>query len=169
MCKLLFVAVKVAVALSLLISGAATADIYRCKDAKGKLQFSDQPCGDTAEKVVIEHAPTYSAEHDSDRWRTISNSNDTRDIERAINRHQRAIARYRSTMTSKLSELAMKKATAANNLAGANWELSLSKEMDVVENHYSSLIASEQNEIEFLRQRLLQIMNPTHSSPVDNR
>lgn len=41
----------------LLVAGFAQAQVFKCKDAQGKVVYSDQPCGAAAEPMKLQTAP----------------------------------------------------------------------------------------------------------------
>lgn len=132
----------------------ASAEYYQCENKWGKKVFSDKPCGKEEKKFTIKKPVTYESENSSDKWKGIISSNKVRDMEREIDKRNKKIFRYRKRRDSEMKVLRNKKAMAANNLAGANWEVSLSKEMDVVQAKYRGLIESEEREIDHLRNKI---------------
>lgn len=65
---------------SLVWSSGAYAEIYRCKNSSGKLNFSDKPCGDSAEVITLKAGSTYTKSDDSEQWESIKLSNSTREL-----------------------------------------------------------------------------------------
>lgn len=65
---------------SLVWSSGAYAEIYRCTNSLGKLNFSDKPCGDSAEVITLKAGSTYTKTDDSEQWESIKLSNSTRKL-----------------------------------------------------------------------------------------
>ena len=63
------------------------------------------------------------------------------------------ITQYQQQMHGELSALRNKKRFANNNLAGAQWETSISNEMQAVTTKYNSLISTEQRRLDAQRQQ----------------
>ena len=135
--------------------GTEAAAMYKCKDKWGKPSFSDKPCGKDAEEVTVKQPTTYGYEDKSGDWESVKRANREREIERQIDARQKKIKNYKRAMNKKLAKLSHKKKFAANNLAGANWEVSISEEMKAVTDKYNSLIEYEKSEIENLRKQLV--------------
>lgn len=67
---------------------------------------------------------------------------------------ERQIERYQKDMDAELAALRNAKDAAANNLAGATWEQSLSTEMQAVTTKYQTKIKIAQDKIATLREEL---------------
>ncbi|MEM6582713.1 MAG: DUF4124 domain-containing protein [Pseudomonadota bacterium] len=122
----------------------AQADFYNCTNDRGATVFSDKPCGADADKQTVGHAvETGERPNDSAAWATISADKKTRDIER----------------DQKLAVLKNIKRYANNNLAGAQWEQSISAEMQAVTDQYTAKIDAKKREIERLEERIADLRN----------
>jgi hypothetical protein len=133
-----------------LTGGAAQAEIYKCEGPDGRLQFSDKPCeGAPSEEVQVDYIePT--AEQRAMTQRT--HQAQDRMIEEA--EHQRAVKAVRARISrlqdergAELAALRHKKRYAANNLAGATWENSISEEMKAVAQRYNADIQAARDEL----------------------
>ena len=130
-------------------SGAA---VYKCTDKNGHQTFSGQPCATNAQIVKVQ-TYTPSAE-EVERAK-----NEMADLEKGSeeSRKQRESARLEEEIRIKQRELdneiAMlreRQATAANNLAGAEYYSGLATEMQAVTARY-------QGEIEILQKQLADV------------
>lgn len=130
---------------------AYTAEIYKCIDANGRPTFSQMPCGSDAEKTTITPPDEIgSVSTDRTSLRELKDSNRLRDIERDIaaeNQHMRSL---QQSMDTELEKLRQKKRLAKNNLAGAQWEQSISAEMSAVVERYSTKIDASARRIDRL-------------------
>jgi len=142
----------------LFLSSSVSASYYQCENKWGKKVFSDKPCGNDAKELIIKKPIKYELNHSDDKWDSIAASNKIRAHEREITHRQKSVSRYRRSRDKELRQLRKKKEFAANNLAGANWEVSLSQEMEVVQNKYRGLIESEENEITHLREKIADLI-----------
>jgi len=142
----------------LFLSSSVSASYYQCENKWGKRVFSDKPCGNDAKELIIEKPIKYELNHSDDKWDSIAASNAVRAHEREITRRKKSISRYRKNRDKELRKLRRKKEFAANNLAGANWEVRLSQEMEVVQNKYRGLIESEEKEIAHLRNEVADLI-----------
>ena len=74
------------IVMALLLCNAATvhADIYKCTDAQGKTQYSDEPCGDGATLFVPEAAPApaVDAEQRMDKTQRLLRAYEAENVER---------------------------------------------------------------------------------------
>lgn len=136
------------------ISATAMADIYKCKDANGRTTFSQLPCAPDAQKVIVK--TTEPSESDREQTRETLDKNNAMIKE---NEESRQIASARNRVDTlinereaKLSQLRIKKLYAANNLAGATWEKSISDEMQAVTEKYNA-------DIDAARQRVHDLEN----------
>jgi phosphatidate phosphatase PAH1 len=126
----------------------ASADsVYKC-DIKGVTTFSQQPCDDKQEKIIIKlkpgnnaiiapqaspASPNKTSEQHLDEIRNYQ-------IEQEIKRNSRTIRHYEKKMTKELKILKTRTTYATNSLAGAIYQESLSSEMIAVTQKYSTLI-----------------------------
>lgn len=140
-----------ALLLTVLPAPAYTAEIYKCMDAHGRPIYSQMPCGSDAEKTTITPPDEIgSVSTDRNSLRAIKQSNRLRDIERDIAAENRRIRSLQQSMDSDLEKLRQKKRQARNNLAGAQWEQSISAEMSAVVERYNAKIAAANARIERL-------------------
>src|SRR5690554_3435232 len=75
-------------------------------------------------------------------------------LKRDLRRTENKITQYQQNMQRELAVLQGKKRSANNNLAGAQWETSISNEMQAVTTKYNSLISTEQSRLDAQRQQL---------------
>lgn len=123
------------IAVLLLAPGAVVAqEVYKCKDASGALTFSQQPCGESAETVVIKtHQPSASDRaYASGRLRPSAVGLDG-DMRVCFERAKRSV--YSSTgreidnNNSRIAQLERRLRLVNNNLAGATLEAGLRQEV----------------------------------------
>lgn len=129
--------------LTVLSAPAYTAEIYKCMDAHGRPIYSQMPCGSDAKKTTITPPDEIgSVSTDRTSLRELKDSNRLRDIERNIAAENRRIRSLQQSMESELEKLRQKKRQARNNLAGDQWEQSISAEMSAVVEKYNAKIAA---------------------------
>lgn len=133
-----------------LFATPVVAEVYKCVDDKGKSRFSDQPCGDNAETLTIETQSSGIGGASGD-WSAVVGANRERDRDRAIDRHESTVIRLIDERDASLAALRNKKRRASNNLAGAQWEQSISQEMQAVAEDYNARIQSEREIVRDLR------------------
>lgn len=146
-------------ALALLLSPLCFAEIYKCVDDKGQVQFSDRVCSSSAEVIEVEdHTAGISIGPTGD-YSKMRSDNKTRDLEAKIRRKESQIKGLEKTRDSKISDIQKQKKRAANNLAGATWETSLATEMQAVSQDYNSRIAAKRDEISRLESKIENLAN----------
>lgn len=139
---------------AILTSGAATADVYKCKQ-NGKMVFSDQPCSTTAEKISVKPASGHAdavSESDavaaSKAFVDKTNASVKRSaLDADIDRVKDRINTLQNNRDRELAALRDKKQRANNSLAGAVWEDSISNEMIAVTNSYATRITAEERKL----------------------
>ena len=137
-----------------LACSAANADVYKCQQ-NGKMVFSDQPCGGSAEKINVKpasgHADSVSeadAVAASKAFIDKTNASAKRNaLDADIERAQDRINSLQNSRDRELAALSEKKRRANDNLAGAVWEDSISNEMIAVTNSYATRIAVEERKL----------------------
>lgn len=138
-----------------IFSGAAqAAQIYHCKDKWNRPIYSQTPCAKDAKKITVtspEKIGTVSTS--SEDYKAIQDSNNLRDVERAINSKRRALSSLQSSMDKELRRLRHKKRYSANNLAGAQWESSISEEMNAVVQSYRARMDSVRASLDLLQEK----------------
>lgn len=98
---------RLASVLLLFFSINASAEIYKC-DKNGKVSFSDEPCGDTAQVIKVEPVQKTGAKLTSDSMENLSgelhNDRKIRELDKAIERQQQKIEnqaeKYHTTLNS---------------------------------------------------------------------
>ncbi len=142
----------------LLRSNAWSGAYYVCTDTDGKKTFQDKPCSEqgSVSSEKREYTPQQSSEAgqvpvNNKLVEELFASNRLREVEREIKKSERAIDNYSNAMTNEVSALRRKKQRANNNLAGAQWETSISNEMTAITNKYSALIETERDKLKRLR------------------
>ncbi|MFM4976318.1 MULTISPECIES: DUF4124 domain-containing protein [Aeromonas] len=130
------------------------AEIYKCTN-NGNVTFSDIPCTNNAQPIEVNvYIP-------SDDIVAMANQQ-TQDIEQnlATSKKQRQIDTLHSEIETKklkrdneLRLLKSKKGLAANNLAGATWENSISAEMQAVTLRYQGEIDALNTQIAVLQSK----------------
>jgi hypothetical protein len=139
----------------LTISTIASADIYKCKDKRGQVTFSQMPCAPDAKKIIVKTTEPTAEDQEQARL-TIEKNNamvkaqqDSRQINAAKNRVEKLI----KERDAKLQQLKIKKLYATNSLAGATWEKSISEEMSAVTERYNADIESARVHVHELESR----------------
>jgi predicted RNase H-like nuclease (RuvC/YqgF family) len=130
----------------------AQADIYKCVN-EGKTTFSQLPCGETAQVVTVKpskrnESSTASREIYTKQLNAIEIRIEIKKLEREISQLRTKKRSLLRTMDAELATLRQKKQTAANNLAGATWEASISSEMQSVSHSYKTKIETTQSRID---------------------
>ena len=129
----------------------ASAEFYKCNH-DGKTIYSDKPCGINNHEIIIQK-DVYQKTSNSrkklsaDISQDLENSRKKRDFTRKINSLRTDIDLKIESRDFELAKLKRKKNRAKNNLAGAEWESSISEEMIAVTNKYNTEIISINKEI----------------------
>ncbi len=127
-----------------------------------KTVFQERPCA--GEGKQIEHNPisgikptvdahTGTAGHTAMLQR-LEADGEIRQLGWKIRDKEAEIRRLRKSMDAEVNALAAKKSRAANNLAGATWEQSISSEMDAVTKGYDIKIRNAESQLASLRDQL---------------
>jgi len=116
------------------IGSVEATSIYKCIGSNGRVEFSQSPCSDSAEHLVIDVPNIGTAGSTNARvvLDDIEKSNRLREIDREIKKLEKEISRHQDEMDYEIQRLRDKKMYAANNLAGATWEESISTEMNAI-------------------------------------
>lgn len=130
------------------------ADVYKCT-TNGSVTFSDMPCGNDAKPMELNvYMPPAELVAKANKQ--------TQDIEQnlAASKKKHQIEALHSEIETKklkrdneLGMLRSKKKLAANNLAGATWENSISAEMQAVTLRYQSEIDALNTQIAALQSK----------------
>jgi hypothetical protein len=140
--------------LACLSSGVASAELYKCVDG-GKTTYQGTPCTGPGSTVSVEPAtkvspppppPASANKSPSPEPTPFAKAKEhvlamelerrQREIEYEVEELESRILRYQADMERELALLRHKKDYAANNLAGATYEQSISGEMQVVADRY---------------------------------
>lgn len=129
--------------------------IYQCKDNHGQTVFSQMPCGKNAEKITVE---TVSPTRDQIKSTQETNARNDAMVEHAEKQRGLQSAKDRvqeliKERDGKLQALRYKKLYAANNLAGATWEKSISDEMAAVTTRYNADIDAARQHVRDLEKQ----------------
>jgi len=150
--------------LTLLLAAPAIAQaaVYQCK-VNDQTVFSDQPCGDNAQKIELKAPPVNgSGPMVTDKAKEFMAHRETMRkiqlIEREIENQQERKAAARKAMDDALIRYRRQKTYANNNLAGAVWENSLAEEAEVLRQRFQAEIDSADREIDRLRDERLRIL-----------
>ena len=148
---------RIALVLSVLITWPAVAgQMYVCTDADGKKSFQQRPCaGDQQQSTkTYEVQPTSAGAQprpvsleDNKVYQQMKADNRKAEVRRELKRLERDIDRAQAKMDSELRALRAKKNRANNNLAGAQWESSISAEMQAVTTRYQAEMQRYQADI----------------------
>lgn len=150
------------VSLTLLAPPALGQPMYKCPDPSGVVKFQQMPCTlqGGGEAVTVKPIPAsgivnLETSEESKRVQQVTHkmSRDRRllEIEREMGNLESRIDSDRSAMSNEMARLERKKSSAANNLAGATWEQSISEEMSAVAAKYDAMIRNSQSRIDQLR------------------
>lgn len=143
-----------------IISLPAVAQVNKCT-INGQTVYQAAPCPQGAKAAILKYRNDI-AEDDAKAARedflAREKARQTADrrlsIEREMSALERQIERYQKDMDAELAALRNAKGAAANNLAGATWEQSLSTEMQAVTTKYQTKIKIAQDKIATLREEL---------------
>jgi len=140
------------------VSTSYAAEVYVCTDAAGKKSFQQMACDEGVEAELRKLEPAAlvgSVSPVSDRFYEETRDFNTQEqLKRDLRRTENKINQYQQNMQRELAALQGKKRSANNNLAGAQWETSISNEMQAVTTKYNSLISTEQSRLDAQRQQL---------------
>lgn len=149
------------VSVALLPSLSFAGQLYVCTDGAGKKSFQEMPCSgavtsEVREYEVREIVPSQSQglATDSDYYKEMKADNRRAQLNRDIKRSENKLKRYQASMSKELAGLKAKKSRANNNLAGAQWESSISTEMQAVSEKYKNLMDSERSNLDRYRDEL---------------
>lgn len=141
----------------LLVALPAAAQVNKCV-VDGKVVYQAAPCKTGTQKAVI--MPRHDiAEDDAkmarEKFLEADGARKQRDkkasVDDQIAWNERQIAEYQKAMDAELAALKASKTQAANNLAGATYEQSISTEMQAVTAKYQTKIQAAQEKIKSLR------------------
>ncbi|MCB1890369.1 MAG: DUF4124 domain-containing protein [Rhodocyclaceae bacterium] len=135
--------------------------VFKCVE-NGRTTYSDEPCGTAAEKIDTTPARGYASEARARettadlqaRADGMRRERIARDLAYEIRNAELNIESLQDRMAAELDALRSKKSRAANNLAGAAWEQSISTEMQAVATRYQADIAAERARMADMRDRL---------------
>lgn len=140
-------------AMAALTAGAAqAAQVHVCTDKDGKKTFQQVPC----EGAKTSETKTYEVQNVGTEMKKLDieqgiTDRNNRQLDRDIKKSEDKITEYQQAMSRELSLLRSKKRHANNNLAGAQWEESISSEMNAVTAKWDSMIRTEQGRLDNLR------------------
>lgn len=162
------------IAAVLIVSTTPALAINKCK-IDGRTVFQDAPCPDgTGSAITVRPASGYSppaiapgpensaqpsqtapgAPASTDDMRTraeaLEKERRGREIDHQIKIVEQRLKNLERQQAGELAALSRKKNRAANNLAGAQWETSISQEQQAVMSKYESLMKNERSKIEML-------------------
>ena len=108
------------IVMALLLCNAATvhADIYKCTDAQGKTQYSDEPCGDGATLFVPEAAPAPAedAEQRMDKTQRLLRAYEAENTERKRAQAEARTAREQASKNCEQARNRLRFVTEARSL-----------------------------------------------------
>jgi predicted RNase H-like nuclease (RuvC/YqgF family) len=151
----------IAIALLTLASNTWAGSYYSCTDANGKKSFQAMPCGGQSESKKHEYESyeppaqqtsySPSAKSPSELADDLFRDNKIRQLDRDITKSERKLDQQTKSMQQELNALRSKKLRANNNMAGAQWETSISEEMNSVTTKYQTLLENERQNLSRLR------------------
>lgn len=130
---------------------AQATEVYKCKDDKGHLVFSQRACAKDAEKVQVDVPAQTGTNFAGSDFSKFDAEKAKDDKEKAIANIYQRIANLRTERDNKIANLKHQQGYANNNLAGATYMQSLATEMQSVTDDYNARIEMEMKEIEQLR------------------
>jgi predicted RNase H-like nuclease (RuvC/YqgF family) len=136
------------------------AGIYKCI-IDDKPMFSQLPCAADAEVITVTPPQkSTTAPYQGSARQKMQLRFEAHDLRTTTKRNaaetkklDRKITQYKRKMNTKLNALKRKKGRANNNLAGAQWESSISEEMTAVTNKYNQLISNAREDKRQLEQK----------------
>lgn len=151
----------IAIALLTLTSNTWAGSYYSCTDANGKKSFQAMPCSGASESKLHEYNDTQPsaqqssyeppAQSQDELANNLFRDNRARQLDRDIIKSERKLDQQTKSMMQELSVLQSKKLRANNNIAGAQWETSISEEMNAVTTKYQTLMENERQNLSRLR------------------
>ena len=127
------------------------AEVYKCTDDRGRMSFSQKPCGGDAEKIEVKaHDKMGSVSADAEAFDRIEGYSRVREIDREVSKRRDLIDRYEKRRDREFAKIKAKQNRANNNLAGATWLQSLAQEMRAVTEKYNAKVAREESAIDRL-------------------
>ena len=157
---------RLAIAVFAFLSLPVNAQVYKCKDGATTV-FSSQPCAADAKPISVRPAAGSAvaaqapAPAGADAQRSIvQRGNDAanrRILDDEIYRKTRSLTALQEEAEAAQESLRDKKRRAANNLAGATWEKSISEEMSATALSYQTRIQAAQRELDDLKSRRAKI------------
>lgn len=142
---------------------SAAATVYKC-EVNGVMTYSQIPCSDDAEltEYAVDEAssptnPQQQGAQTESPAETLARVRDAlvkRDLQLEITKLKGDKARLQSRRDIEITKLRQSKLQANNNLAGAVWEESVSKEMAAIAAQYDTDIQAVDSEIDRLSKQL---------------
>lgn len=132
--------------------GSTSAGVFRCQ-VNGETVYSDKPCADDAEEVLVRVTrPDVDAQAEAaaratsiaDHQRAMAAERRQREVRHEIDDLESRIRVAQRAMDAELAALRARKATAANNLAGATLEQGIAAEMQAVTAKHQARIDAAQ-------------------------
>ncbi|WP_213997332.1 DUF4124 domain-containing protein [Arsukibacterium sp.] len=146
-----------------LLPFSTIAAVYKCQ-LNGVTTYSQIPCSDDAEQTGYatdnidslnnQQQPAAQTESPSETLVRVRNALTKRDMQLEITKLKGDKARLQSRRDIEITKLRQSKLNANNNLAGAVWEESLSKEMAAIAAQYDTDIRAVDSEIDRLSKQL---------------
>ncbi|WP_143869902.1 DUF4124 domain-containing protein [Catenovulum sediminis] len=157
---------------SSILCSAAHSAVYKCTEQNGKIIFSGTPCKENQNTELLNiKVPTSNSQVEHEEGNTepdyvreskeISHRLKIESVKRKIRKREREINFLMDEMDAKLSAIRKKKSYASNNLAGAEWETSLSAEMQAITSQYNVRVEMEREKIKQLNSQLATLESST--------
>ncbi|WP_462169920.1 DUF4124 domain-containing protein [Pseudoalteromonas xiamenensis] len=148
---------------------ASTASsVYKC-DNGGTVVYSQFPCGDNQQVVTITPPPKMSTNEHADSIDNLKHQKtleqvdlyvELEQIKREFEQLEGKRNRLMKQRDAKLDALMRKKQSANNNLAGAQWETSISQEMNAVSKSFDTDIKSLDARLDRLVEKIKAFKRP---------
>ena len=135
----------------ILVAPVHATEVYKCKDEKGRLVFSQRACAADAEKIKVDPPAKTGTNFAGSDFSEFDAKKSKDNREAAIANAYKRIDMLRAERDNKIANLKHRQGYANNNLAGATYMQSLATEMQAVTDDYNARIEIEMKEIESLR------------------
>lgn len=143
----------------------AAAQVYKCPGPDGKLAFQDTPCaggktvdvrpasGSTAAYSAAASAAGNATSKEKALLDQYEKERRVRSVNYDIDQLERTLDADQKGLDAELNALRNKKRYANNNLAGAQWESSISEEMQAVTERYKNKASADRAKLDDLRKQ----------------
>jgi Domain of unknown function (DUF4124) len=154
---------------SLLTTQMAMAEVYKCQNADGRMEFQSAPCANPKAggamnlKIKEDRTPAEVNTAGTNKARIESNEKIRNDVDNRLKRKsltedleraQTQLRLYNNEMEAELEALRRSKGYSNNNLAGETRNVALSSEMTAVTTKYANKITMTKLDIERIQRQI---------------